>query len=879
MTEQLHLPVLPLRDSVLFPGVPMPIGAGRAGTLKAIETALQHPEPLVLAITQRENVDDVTPEGLHTVGTIARLGQVARSLSGMQLVLHGERRGIAVRILERDGHLVAVTVPADDQAPQNPEDAAFVALVRETRERALELAKKAGLPDEIAREVITSAADPGRLADLISAYAEMPTVDRQQLLETLSVEARLRRSLIIVQRQLEVLAAQQEIQSKVREEIGGRQREAFLREQMKAIQGELGEGDEGQELDELDERLAALDLPAAARKEVDRELARLRRIGRESMESQVIRTYLENVAELPWNARSEEKLDLVTAERILDEDHYGLGDVKDRVLEFLAVRALRKSRDVSVQDEDRDKDEKASSEGVRAGFGGGGEVGADGGGESGTDGAREAGADGGGEVGTDGAGGAGGSGGDGGGEVKAGKSARGPILLFAGPPGVGKTSVARSIARSMGREYVRISLGGARDEADIRGHRRTYVGAMPGRILAGMKQAGTKNPVFLLDEVDKLGISYQGDPASALLEVLDPAQNDSFVDHYLGVPFDLSEVLFIATANFLQNIPGPLLDRMEVVEFSGYTEAEKREIARRYLVPRQLEENGLSTSDLDLTDAAVAEVISGYTREAGVRQLERELGKLARKVARRIAAGTAPTPVAIGSAEVRELLGRPRVHPERAAGADQVGVATGMFYTPVGGDILFVEAQAMPGKGELVLTGQLGDVMKESARAAWSYARAHAARLGIDPEAFARDLHIHVPAGAIPKDGPSAGVTLASAIVSVLSGRPVRHDLAMTGEITLTGRVLPIGGVKEKVLGAVRAGIGSILLPRENEADLEDLPADVRSRLVVHPVDELGEALALALRGASLREGRLEFPEARALSPDTPAAPGTGLPH
>jgi len=861
MTEQLHLPVLPLRDSVLFPGVPMPIGAGRAGTLKAIETALQRPEPLVLAITQRENVDEVTPEGLHTVGTIARLGQVARSLSGMQLVLHGERRGIAVRVLERDGHLMAVTVPADDQAPQDPDDAAFVALVRETRERALELAKKAGLPEEIAREVIASAADPGRLADLISAYAEMSTADRQQLLETLSVEARLRRSLVIVQRQLEVLAAQQEIQSKVREEIGGRQREAFLREQMKAIQGELGEGDEGQELDELDERLAALDLPAAARKEVDRELARLRRIGRESMESQVIRTYLENIAELPWNARSEEKLDLAAAERILDEDHYGLGDVKDRVLEFLAVRALRKSRDASVQVED--KDGKASNEGVRAGSGGGGEIGPDGDGQDGSD----------------GAGGGGERGGDAAGEVTAGKSAKGPILLFAGPPGVGKTSVARSIARSMGREYVRISLGGARDEADIRGHRRTYVGAMPGRILAGMKQAGTKNPVFLLDEVDKLGISYQGDPASALLEVLDPAQNDSFVDHYLGVPFDLSEVLFIATANFLQNIPAPLLDRMEVVEFSGYTEAEKREIARRYLVPRQLEENGLRTADLDLSDAAIAEVISGYTREAGVRQLERELGKLARKVARRIAAGSAPTPVAIGSAEVRELLGRPRVHPERAAGADQVGVATGMFYTPVGGDILFVEAQAMPGKGELVLTGQLGDVMKESARAAWSYARAHADRLGIHSDAFARDLHVHVPAGAIPKDGPSAGVTMASAIVSVLSGRPVRHDLAMTGEITLTGRVLPIGGVKEKVLGAVRAGIGAILLPRENEADLEDLPADVRARLVVHPVDELGEALALALRGASLREGRLEFPEARPLSPEPPDAPGTRLPH
>ena len=433
----------------------------------------------------------------------------------------------------------------------------------------------------------------------------------------------------------------------------------------------------------------------------------------------------------------------------------------------------------------------------------------------------------------------------------------------------------------MGREYVRISLGGARDEADIRGHRRTYVGAMPGRILQGMKQAGTKNPVFLLDEIDKLGISYQGDPASALLEVLDPAQNDSFTDHYLGVPFDLSEVLFICTANFAQNIPGPLLDRMELVEFSGYTESEKAEIARRYLLPRQLEENGLGAGQLAITDGALAELISNYTREAGVRQLERELGKMSRKVARKVAAREFER-IEMGTAEVRDLLGRPRVHPERASRLDQIGVATGMFYTPVGGDILFVEAQTMKGKGELVLTGQLGDIMKESARAAWSYARAHAAALGIEEGAFERDLHIHVPAGATPKDGPSAGVTMASAVVSVLSGRPVRHDLAMTGEITLSGRVLPIGGLKEKILGAVRAGITEILLPKENEPDLEDLPAEVRERIRVHPVDELGAVLAIALRGASLREGRLHFQDdeaaittVAAARPDRPASCAT----
>ncbi|HSE45566.1 MAG TPA: endopeptidase La, partial [Gemmatimonadales bacterium] len=424
----------------------------------------------------------------------------------------------------------------------------------------------------------------------------------------------------------------------------------------------------------------------------------------------------------------------------------------------------------------------------------------------------------------------------------------------------GKTSVAKSIARAMGRKYVRISLGGARDEADIRGHRRTYVGAMPGRIIQGMKQAGSKNPVFLLDEVDKLGVSFQGDPASALLEVLDPAQNDTFVDHYLGVPFDLSEVLFICTANFVQNIPAPLLDRMEFVEFTGYTEREKLMIARNYLIPRQRAENGLSAEQIEFQDEAVAEVITGYTRESGVRQLEREIGKLARKVARKIAAKESEQ-VTVTAALVPELLGRPKVHPERAAREDQIGVATGMYYTPTGGDIMFVEASTMRGKGELVLTGQLGDVMKESARAAWTYARSHAAGLHIKEEMFDRDVHIHVPAGAIPKEGPSAGVAMATALVSVLSGRPVRNDIAMTGEITLRGHVLPIGGVKEKVLGAVRAGITRIALPKKNEPDLQDLPEEVLKMIEVHPVENLGEALALTLRGATFKEGRLLFGE------------------
>jgi len=829
MSERLTLPVLPLREVVLFPGVTAPIGAGRPATLRAIEAALATPERLVFAVSQRQNVESVSSDVLYTIGTIARIGQLQRGLSGMQLLLHGERRGIAIHYSEKEGYLQSVVREAEEMLPLNPEDPAFVALHREARVRAAELGQKSGLPDEVVQQVLAGVNEPGKFADLVAGYIDITPAQRQGLLETLSVEERLRKALVHVQRQIGVLDAQEDIKSQVQEELGERQREMFLREQLKTIQRELGEDDERDDLRELKEKLAALDLPAEARKEVDRELNRLTRIGRESMESQVIRTFLENIAELPWNERSKEHLDLAEASRILDEDHYALGDVKDRVLEFLAVRQLRQKQDAEAQGREDAEAQVERKEEVDAG-------------ES-TD-APVATA----TVPTSNVPNPG----------NPDERAKGPILLFVGPPGVGKTSVAKSIARAMGRKYVRISLGGARDEADIRGHRRTYVGAMPGRIIQGMKQAGTRNPVFLLDEVDKLGVSFQGDPASALLEVLDPAQNDTFVDHYLGVPFDLSEVLFIATANFIQNIPGPLLDRMEVVDFAGYTEREKAEIARKYLIPRQFRENGVSPEQLEVTDDALSEVITAYTRESGVRQLERELGKLARKVARKIAAGEVEE-IKVDREMVDDLLGRPRVHPEKAARHDEIGVATGMYYTPTGGDIMFVEASTMRGKGELVLTGQLGDVMKESARAAWTYARSHAGGLQIQDEMFDRDIHIHVPAGAIPKDGPSAGVTMASAVVSTLSGRPVGHDIAMTGEITLRGRVLPIGGVKEKVLGAVRAGINRIILPKENEPDLEDLPKEVRDKIEVYLVQELGEVLALTLRGATFREGRLLF--------------------
>jgi ATP-dependent Lon protease len=832
MAQRQTLPVLPLRGTVIFPGLTAPIAAGRPGTLRAIEAALKG-DRLVFAVAQRDNTDEPAPDILYSMGVIARIGQVQRGLGGVQLLLQGEQRATALQYTTTDNYLHAIIIPVEEMNPVDDTDPAFEALHKEIRERAAELGEKRGLPEEVVHQVLDSVQEPGRFADLVAGYIELSVPEKQGLLETLSVEERLRRVLVHVQRQIGLLEAQEEIKSQVQEELGQRQREMYLREQLKAIQKELGDDDQNREIEELREKLTKLELPKVARQEVERELGRLERAGRESMEAQVIRTYLEWIAELPWNTRSDDDLDLNHAKQVLDEDHYGLPDVKDRVLEFLAVRQL-KAQELAAEvektgefpaarlrptketptptlavndDEDRQITDKK--------------------------------------------------------EAKARAMAKGPILLFVGPPGVGKTSIAKSIARSLGREYVRVSLGGARDEADIRGHRRTYVGAMPGRIIQGMKQAGTKNPVFLLDEVDKLGVSFQGDPSSALLEVLDPAQNDTFTDHYLNVPFDLSEVLFIATANFIQNIPGPLLDRMEVVEFSGYTEREKAEIAKKYLIPRQLDEAGLVGKGVTFTDDAVMTVVTNYTRESGVRQLERQVGAVGRKVARRLAAGE-QIELRITPDMVRELLGRPKVHPERAAEENEVGVATGMYYTPAGGDIMFVEAAirrlygAPPsddsvqvgglGNVSLILTGQLGDVMKESARAALTYAATHASTLQIpDDRLGSIEVHIHVPAGAIPKDGPSAGVTMSTALVSAMSGRPVRKDVAMTGEVTLRGRVLPIGGVKEKVLGAHRAGITTIILPKENEADLEDIPEDVRQQLEFHCVSTLDEVFDIAL--------------------------------
>ena len=797
---------------------------------------------LVFAVAQRDNTDEPSPEILYSMGVIARIGQIQRGLGGVQLLLQGEQRATSLEYNLNDGYLTAVVIPTEEMAPLNEQDAAFEALHKETRERAQELGEKRGLPEEVVHQVLDAVDEPGKFADLVAGYIELPVPEKQGLLETLSVEERLRRVLVHVQRQIGMLEAQEEIKSQVQEELGERQREMFLREQLKAIQKELGDDDQSKEIAELREKLTKLDLPKEARAEMERELGRLERSGRESMEAQVIRTYLEWIAELPWSKRSDDHLDLNRAIDVLDSDHYGLQDVKDRILEFLAVRQLRAQQ---VAEEVTKTGEFPI--GKRAVVQDAGTTPTGGNGESHDRTITDA------------------------SEAKARAMARGPILLFTGPPGVGKTSIAKSIAQSLGREYVRVALGGARDEADIRGHRRTYVGAMPGRIIQGMKQAGTKNPVFLLDEVDKLGQSFQGDPSSALLEVLDPAQNDSFTDHYLGVPFDLSEVLFIATANFIQNIPGPLLDRMEVVEFAGYTEREKAEIARKYLIPRQLEESGLRDKNVKFDDDAVMAVVSNYTRESGVRQLEREIGRVCRKVARKLATGDTSMldDDRLDAEEIRELLGRPKVHPERAQEKHEVGIATGMYYTPQGGDIMFVEASirrqegrmretgdgvsrdgaARQGPISLILTGQLGDVMKESARAALTFATNNSEQLGIplDRVTSASEAHIHVPAGAIPKDGPSAGLAIATALVSELSGRPVRRDVAMTGEITLRGRALPIGGLKEKVLGAHRAGIKHIIIPKQNAADVEDVPEEVRKELTFHPVESLEEVLAIAL--------------------------------
>ncbi|MFD2609867.1 endopeptidase La [Deinococcus taklimakanensis] len=774
------IPVCPVRGSVIYPTMVQHIDASRAISINAIEAAMQG-EKVILIVSQKDkDVDDPKGSDLYDVGTACNVLRVRKNPDGTVQMLVSAVSRVKVSAYTSGDYLTA-----DIEALPAVKGKAVElrALSRELREKFDHVASGGKLSAENV-QTIQGKEDAGEMADHIAFNLDFTLEDKQALLELPVVTERIRKLLTLLDTEQEVQAVQARIRAQVKDEIDKNQREYYLREQMKVIQKELNgdEGEEGDEAEQFRAKIEALNLKPDVKKEIDREVNRLARMHPDAAEATVIRTYLTWVTELPWNERSEDRLDVQEAAQVLDDDHYGLEKVKDRVLEFLAVRRLRKERAER-------------------------------------------------------------------GELSAEDVNKGPILVFTGPPGVGKTSIAQSIAKALGRKYVRIALGGARDESDIRGHRRTYIGAMPGRLIQGIRTAGTKNPVILLDEVDKLGSGHQGDPSSALLEVLDPAQNQHFTDHYLGVPFDLSEVMFIATANYPEQIPPALMDRMEVIDFNSYIEQEKLEIAKRYLLPRQLIANGLKANQIAFTDAALEKLISHYTREAGVRNLEREIGTVARKVARRIATGEVKR-VKVTDKELERYLGQARHTPETEGKEDMVGVSTGMFYTPVGGDILFVETSILPGKGGLVLTGQLGDVMKESARAALSYAKSNAERFHIDRERLDNsEIHIHVPAGAIPKEGPSAGGAIATSLISALTGIPARHDVAMTGEMTLTGRYLPIGGLKEKVLGARRAGIKHIIMPKTNEPDLRDIPLHLRSSMRFHPAETLDQVLDVSLVG------------------------------
>ena len=767
-----ELPVLPLRDTVLFPNSFMPLAVARESSVRLIDEAMGAGK-LIAVFTQRDAaVDEPGQADLYDVGTATHIHKMFKLPDGsLRLIVQGLSRLSLGDITQREPYLRASVTAAPDGIT-DADRLEIDALVRNIKTTFPQVVSLSPVLSEDLQSLAANITEPGRLADFIaSSLGTISTAVKQDVLSTLDVRARLTTLNRILINELEVLELGSKIQSQVQSEVGRNQREYFLREQMKAIQKELGEGDDqARDIEELEEKISAAGMPEVVQKEALRELDRLSKMPAAAAEYTVARTYLDWLTALPWSVRSEEVIDLPHTKQVLDAAHSGLEKAKDRILEYLAVRKLNP-------------------------------------------------------------------------EVK------GPILCFAGPPGVGKTSLARSIAESLGRQFVRVSLGGMRDEAEIRGHRRTYIGALPGQIIQGLRRAGSKNPVFILDEIDKLGSDFRGDPSSALLEVLDPEQNTTFRDHYLDVPFDLSDVLFITTANVLDPIPPALRDRMEVLELAGYTEEEKLQIATDHLVARQVKNHGLSGETVRFTPDALRRVIRGYTREAGVRNLDREIGALCRKIARRRAEGDDAV-VDITPDLVGQLLGAPRfLDEEMEARTKNPGVAIGLAWTAVGGEVLFVEASRMAGTGTLTLTGQLGDVMKESARAALSWIRAHAPEHGIDPDFFkASEMHVHVPSGAIPKDGPSAGVTMTTAIVSELTGRPVRGDIAMTGEITLSGRVLPVGGIKEKVLAARRAGVHEVILPRQNAKNVnEDLTPELRKGLVVHLVSTIDEVLALAL--------------------------------
>jgi ATP-dependent Lon protease len=774
-----ELPVLPLRDTVLFPNSFMPLAVARESSVRLIDDAITNGK-LIAVFTQRDaSVEEPGKADLYPVGTATHIHKMFKLPDGsLRLIVQGLSRLTLDEIVSTHPYLRA-RVTAAVEGTTEADALEIDALARNIKTNFQQVVSLSPLLSDDLQTLATNIGEPGRLADFIaSSLSTISTAVKQDVLETLDIRARMDNLNRILIKELEVLELGSKIQSQVQSEVGKNQRDYFLREQLKAIQRELGEGDDQtKEIEELVEKIEAAGMPEAVKKEALRELDRLSKMPVAAAEYTVSRTYLDWLVALPWNKRTEEVIDLPKTQAVLDADHSGLEKVKDRILEYLAVRKLN-------------------------------------------------------------------------------PDVKGPIICFAGPPGVGKTSLAKSIATSLGRKFVRVSLGGMRDEAEIRGHRRTYIGALPGQIIQGLRRADSKNPVFILDEIDKLGSDFRGDPSSALLEVLDPEQNNTFRDHYLDVPFDLSEVLFITTANILDPIPPPLRDRMEVLEIAGYTEDEKLKIATDHLVAKQIKNHGLTEEHIRFTPEAIRQIIRGYTREAGVRNLERELGSLCRKVARRHA--EAPTEglglVNITPDVVVEMLGAPKfLDEEMEERTKDPGVAIGLAWTPVGGEVLFIEASRMAGTGSLTLTGQLGDVMKESARAALSWLRMHAKAYSIDPDFFKNtEMHIHVPSGAIPKDGPSAGVTMATAMASILTGRPVRGDVAMTGEITLSGRVLPIGGVKEKVLAARRLGIHEVILPKQNAKNVnEDLTPELRKDLTIHLVSTIDEVLALALQPVS----------------------------
>jgi ATP-dependent Lon protease len=764
-----ELPVLPIRNAVLFPGAVAPFDVGREKSVALVEDVDNLPSPVIAIFAQRDpSTDDPGKEDLHQVGCAARVLKALKHSSGnYSLILQGLERIRLDEVTQSAPYLKAKVARLHEMSVGDDEAEALSMSLRDIAKQVIQLMPE--LPRE-AGSLIDSIQAPGALADLVAGNLDAPVDEKAGLLETVDVKERIRKVLKLLTRQLEILKMRERINSQIKEEMGKNQREYVLRQQLKAIKEELGEddGDQG-DLDGLEERIVKANLPTEAEQVAKKQLKRLRNMQVGSAEYTVVRTYLDWILDLPWHVQTPDNMDIGAVRKVLDEDHYGLEKVKKRILEYLAVRKLKKDK-------------------------------------------------------------------------------KGPILCLIGPPGVGKTSLGRSIARALGRKFVRISLGGVHDEAAIRGHRRTYVGALPGQIIQGMKKAATINPVFMMDEVDKIGHDFRGDPAAALLEVLDPEQNNSFADHYLEIQYDLSNVMFVATANIADPIPAPLRDRMEILEIPGYTRREKLAIARRHLIPKQLEEHGITKEQLDITDKAVDIVIDMYTREAGVRTLERQIASVIRGVAVKIAEGDTTARKVDDEEQIREFLGPQKFTSEVAERTEEAGVATGLAWTSVGGEILFIEATRMYGTGKMQLTGQLGDVMKESAQAALSYVRTNAERYGISRDFLEKsDIHIHIPAGAMPKDGPSAGVTMFTALVSMLTGIRVRHDVAMTGEITLRGRVLPIGGLKEKVLAAHRAGIKRVLVPERNKADLDEVPAEVKNDLEFIFASRMDQVLEAAL--------------------------------